>query len=313
MSWHTEVVRRSPRPLPPDATRDALLADVRAAPDEDGPRWVAADWYLQQEDPADRARGELIGIQLTLAGLDADDPRIPALRDEENALLDRYKRVWVGRFKGARIEYGPTDGKRWVRSNPTRWTFERGFVDTVQMALADFLDNAEVLLGEEPVRMVDLTQARGRVGRFVQECPRLEGLRGLSLSRQKLGDEDAEALWTCTRFDALESLHVSNCGLGVKRSARTFALEARMPRLTALNVAANKIKDKGVASLATNPVLQSVEQLVLVSNGIGSAGARALVESPHLDAVRDLRVGTWRLSDADTGALQRRFGAALTA
>jgi uncharacterized protein (TIGR02996 family) len=58
-----------------------LLREVRAAPDEDGPRLVYADWLLQQGNPV----GELIIVQCAVARGEDDD----VMRARERELLER--------------------------------------------------------------------------------------------------------------------------------------------------------------------------------------------------------------------------------
>ena len=47
-----------------------------AAPDDDGPRMVYADWLMELGDP----RGEFIAIQCTLPTLASDDWRLETLK-----------------------------------------------------------------------------------------------------------------------------------------------------------------------------------------------------------------------------------------
>lgn len=308
-TWFERVIRRKPEPLPADATREGLLAAIRERPEDDGPRWVMADWLAAREDP----RGEFIAVQLTLAAIDDDDPRVAELEAREQELLAAHKSDWVGRFRGARIEYGVEGGRRWARGNPTRWSFARGFVDTVDMAALDFISNAELLLVEEPVRELHLTQASGLLPRFLDECPRLELLRGLDLSRTKLRDADVDALFSCPRLPALESLNLNLCRLGAKRGQRAFtAVEGSvMPQLRRLLAAENQLGDRGLTALAACPILAKVETLLLTGNKLGAKGARALAASPHLDALAELRLGVDGLAQAERELLRERFGDAL--
>ena len=52
--------------------RDALLAAIRANPDEDTPRLMFADWLDEHGDDASRTRAEFIRLQCEIARL-ADD------------------------------------------------------------------------------------------------------------------------------------------------------------------------------------------------------------------------------------------------
>ncbi len=69
-------------------TIDDLLREVWAAPRDDGPRHVLADWLTERGD----SRGELIALQLARAGRTAD----AASMRRERALLAEYGRAWMG-------------------------------------------------------------------------------------------------------------------------------------------------------------------------------------------------------------------------
>ena len=60
-------------------TDDAFLAAITADPADDGPRLVWADWLDASDDPADRARADLVRTQCALARLAPHHPRRPAL------------------------------------------------------------------------------------------------------------------------------------------------------------------------------------------------------------------------------------------
>lgn len=96
-SWYD---RPTPR-LPVDRAQ-ALLAEIYAAPDDDGPRSVYADALIERGDP----RGTFIALQLARVR-----DRRPLPSTEEQALLDEHWLAW---------------------GSPSRWSeavaFERGFV-----------------------------------------------------------------------------------------------------------------------------------------------------------------------------------------
>ncbi|MBL8956574.1 MAG: TIGR02996 domain-containing protein, partial [Myxococcaceae bacterium] len=103
--------------LRPSKTAEALLADVYAAPDDDAPRRVYADFLLERGDP----RGELITLQLAR-------PVGTEPSEREGELLKKHGKAWLGPLATV---------LSWGKSySMTR--FERGFV-----AVADFIENAE--------------------------------------------------------------------------------------------------------------------------------------------------------------------------
>jgi uncharacterized protein (TIGR02996 family) len=101
-----------------DAARpgDDLLAAIRAAPDDDAPRAVYADWLLERGDPL----GELIAIQLARHASGGRPSRA------ETALLVRLRRRVLGRLAqavgpaGLRIERGFLTACRAVVGVPLR-------------------------------------------------------------------------------------------------------------------------------------------------------------------------------------------------
>jgi uncharacterized protein (TIGR02996 family) len=70
-------------------TEEELRAAIAAAPDEDGPRVVYADWLVERGD----ARGELIQLDLAIPKLDGDARRTAVARRAELVLTNR--RAWV--------------------------------------------------------------------------------------------------------------------------------------------------------------------------------------------------------------------------
>jgi uncharacterized protein (TIGR02996 family) len=88
------------------STVAVFLREVYAAPDDDGPRTVYADWLIERGDP----RGELISLQLGRAR----GQTTSAGKLRERTLLAKYARAWIG-------EIEPAVAK-------TRFAFERGFL-----------------------------------------------------------------------------------------------------------------------------------------------------------------------------------------
>jgi|SRR5262245_3451414 len=141
-----------------DAT--ALFAAIRAAPDDDAPRLVCADW-LDEHGQAERA--EFIRVQIERTRNDS-----PALRKREQELLANHHDAFVGplaapgirlRFRrGFVVAFGHTGHFRrvtaglllrfcpdgtWLFGTPTRALVEWAYVDS------------------QPLRSEDLGVARG--------------------------------------------------------------------------------------------------------------------------------------------------------
>lgn len=160
------------RPAPAAAgEEESLLASVLAAPADDLPRLVYADWLTEhgREDYA-----EFIRVQLELAGMPymGFDPRysLPepwqSLRWRERELWSRATAEWIGAAPPLPPEYfrgGPPtpvfrtdDFRGWVeyhagelRSRPTL-RFHRGFVASVSGNLDDLCSHLPGLLRRHP-------------------------------------------------------------------------------------------------------------------------------------------------------------------
>ncbi len=97
-----------------DATREAeFLAAVYAAPDDDGPRGVYADWLVGRGDP----RGEFIALQLSKAD------KSPRALARERSLERKHRASWLGPVWDRVYRVPFRGGDRWYAP-----TFERGFL-----------------------------------------------------------------------------------------------------------------------------------------------------------------------------------------
>src|SRR5687768_11601284 len=74
----------------------ALLAAVKAEPDDDTAKLVLADWLEEQDLDADRARGEFVRTLVRYHRLDRDDPTHPDTHARLNALWQHYHPAWLG-------------------------------------------------------------------------------------------------------------------------------------------------------------------------------------------------------------------------
>src|SRR5262245_657448 len=107
--------------------RDALLRQVIDEPDADAPRLVFADWL---EEHGDGDRADFIRAQIRRAALDPDDPLQSELQAREWRLLLANARDWLEEDFD-----DPTNRRR----------FRRGFVESVRLTAARFLQTREDL------------------------------------------------------------------------------------------------------------------------------------------------------------------------
>jgi uncharacterized protein (TIGR02996 family) len=273
----------------PSPHQGALLEAILAAPDDDGPRLIYADWLEERGDP----HGEFIRLQVALAGAPAHDPRRPAWRERERALLAEHRDAWLGPLRGL-FYLGE---------------FRRGFLEEITLKAQTFLDHAAAVCRAAPVRLVRLLKGAAVAGPLA-DCAHLRRVSALHLTDNLIGDDGVRALAASPHLAGLATLRLGGNGLG-DLGAEALADAPHLARLTTLNLSGNNIGNAGVRALAQSPYLAGLTALDLRNNQIGDAGVRALAQSPYLRRLRvlDLSNTARHLSSSenDIGAEQKRI------
>jgi uncharacterized protein (TIGR02996 family) len=305
---------------------DAFLADIIAAPDDDGLRLIYADYLDERGDP----RGEFIRVQIDLAR----QPKYAASRKElearERALLQEHEVEWAG----------PRP-----RVVTRRW-FERGFLAGVEMQAKGFSRLPAVFRSCPTVRelhlvgpfedkkpimqeiasspyLARLTALEIRDGRLaigpeavatLAESPHVRGLTTLSLLNNRASDRGLAALAASPNLGQLRTLALSCYGLIPWDFVGTEGVEAlassqHLSRLTTLRLPGCWIGDKGCRVLATAPNLLGLTTLDLSWNVVGDEGVQALLGAPYLARLikLDLR-RNHPLTEAMKELLRKRLG-----
>jgi uncharacterized protein (TIGR02996 family) len=236
----------------------ALLQAIRAEPDNEELRLIAADWFEERGDP----RGEFIRVQCALERLlSPQHPTYAVLKARERELLAANVRRWNGPLHRQLADTplrGQVKGRRALVQG---WTYRRGFVEVLRVEARAFLEQAEVLFQLGPVRHVRLRRAGGVIQQVAQ-CPSLDRLRTLDLCGNGIGDEGVRAL----------------------------ATSSNLARLTTLNLRANGITSDGARALAGTRSLANLAALELSYNNIHADGFRQFVVSPHLPQLNAVHV-----------------------
>lgn len=150
------------------STESALLAAVLAAPDDDTPRLVLADWW-EDYGQADRAAFVRWQIEYDRRW------RVPRLKQRHDqhitagtsrtcrCHLCRLWHRWGDLIRGREEEWSGVDLARAksasypsVLYDPTLW-YQRGFVEIVSCSAANWMRFGDALLARNPVRQVLLT------------------------------------------------------------------------------------------------------------------------------------------------------------
>jgi uncharacterized protein (TIGR02996 family) len=257
--------------------RDTFLRAIIADPADDTARLVFADWLEENGEPA---RGEFIRTEVLLARRDPDDEaaeaRRPPLFARRDELLKAHKREWLEPFLG------------YARES----SFERGFVQEVEVPAEAFLTHGERWMALTPLTRVKFTdfQFRGdgrpeppRLTDDLFASPLLSRLEKIDLAQTRVTDDDIELL----------------------------ARHPDLSRLRELVLRYNGLGPDGAITLAGMEQLQGLESLDLVGNVIGDRGARAIAQSAHLGGLRELRIGHNSIHQRSWAMLEDRFGPAL--
>jgi uncharacterized protein (TIGR02996 family) len=284
-------------------SEESLLAAIVAAPDDDGPRLVYADWLLERGD----ARGDFIRLQCELARADERSPRALELYE----LVEPMRKASWRLFAGELARYA------------SERSFHRGFVDEVRMPVGVFAKHGERLFSRYPIRGLvaaptpDLRKlAAVPALRLVEELwlaeptrelaalagARLDRLKTLTLKRCAQSEEDLTSLLASIDAPALESVSLDGCATG-GQVFRALARNQRLGKLRRLRVASPSMSDWGWASgLAALAAARPIAELELAT----WSGLRGDAIAPFVPRLRKLK-----LVDAWLGDETGRDGAPL--
>jgi uncharacterized protein (TIGR02996 family) len=238
-----------------DDLTGSFMQDILAAPDEDAPRLVYADWL---DDHGPPARAELIRVQCALAALARDDPRRgelekrawdlrhqcwPILQGERPPGLDLLRpEVYRGFWADITCTMSA-----WERLAPRAfrvWPIERAWLYNINPAMLPKLLRSKYL---PRLRWLKLAPAvvvyDSEAARLVAGCRHLAGLRELEIvGGNVIGDEGARALAESSPLSQLRSLFLVDTaitpeGIGVLRARFGEGVKVRLlepDRYTAL-------------------------------------------------------------------------------
>ncbi len=307
----------SDRPQRATTNGGALLEAVLAAPDDDAPRLVYADWLAEQGDP----RGEFIAVQCARARLPAEDPAQRGLEEREWTLLSLHEEAW----------------RKGLAPELLTVKFRRGFADEVTLYANTFVENADALFAREPLRTARVIDAGPEGAVQLAACPALRRLAGLRLSNttgafeRGVGVEGLGSLLASRHVGNLQTLclegqHLDDLGALVLAKAGPAALPVLQSlqlsadgltavgaealcdvrwfrRLRRVCLAGNALRETGVEAIAFAPGAGGWEELDLDANLVGDAGARVLAAHERLGGLKRLSLQRDHLGPAGVQAL----------
>src|SRR6478736_3270237 len=116
---------------------EALLRAVLAAPDDDAPRLIYADWLDEHGDPA---RAAFIRTQIEIARRPSSQARLVQLKQAESTLLRANRDAWTA----------------WVPGWAEARAFHRGFLEGIRAEAGDFIARSHEVRLCTPLSAVQL-------------------------------------------------------------------------------------------------------------------------------------------------------------
>jgi uncharacterized protein (TIGR02996 family) len=248
----------------------ALLAAIAAAPDDDLPRLVYADWLDENDRPL---RAEFIRLQIEIAKKETL-PRAAVnvfahLWQRQQEILDDHRDELLGPLAGVVTQYN--------------YEFRRGFLEQLTLRLSDFLDNIELVGALRPppaVRVIDAADSLEHLATadHLELITELQVEREVTLLQGGFGSAlTADLIEARTRLTRLRLIDLENCRLGDANMPRLFTTTT-FPALVELDLSFNDLTDAGVIDLLNTGVPQRLKRLVLGGNPIGDQAAMELAD-----------------------------------
>jgi uncharacterized protein (TIGR02996 family) len=309
-----------------------FLDFILAHPDDDAPRLVFADWL---EEHGDSARAELIRVQVERARLPSWDARQVGLRLRERELLAQHGDKW-------KAELLAIEGVVWEEfrrgfvgaatfasfavlkaSGPACWAATP--LEAVSVRWPRQGEAGETIAPIPGLRELSITTrlvAHQDVGRLAA-LPLLSTLRALNLRHCNLGGDGFRRLVASPHLGNLAALRVPGNAIGNRAISALFAA-ASLTSLTELDLSETGsygrtrrdrhdryredpvLEATDLVALAGWPGLKRLRSLTLSGNDVRRHGLGALLRSPHVTGLKELRL---RANGLDGQAMQE-FGAA---
>jgi uncharacterized protein (TIGR02996 family) len=255
----------------------ALLAAVKAEPDDDTAKLVLADWLQEQDHEADRARGEFLREAVRYHRMDAADPTRPDVLARLDVLWQRNYRGWLGPLPQAGFRFWGHASRSWLLTP---------LIDGAQLVARAAVDVA----GSEAYAWVGgLTFDRLTAPQFREflSGPLFDSLIGLTFHGCNLEAAAFAELGASSKARSLKSLEI------VRAQATTSVLgwSVHLAGLRTLRFQSAEIRDDGFKALCDSPHLNELRALTVANDSLSIHSARAFVDGTGLPALTELNIG----------------------
>lgn len=324
-------------------TENALLAAIRAAPNEDTPRLMYADW-LDEHDQHPRA--EFIRVQCDIARLDEwDEPeRVATLKARERELWERHSTEWRAKLKGdlwhAEFRRGfvyprqlQLTGEQFLKLKPRtlaaapQWsvalysldrTFDAVFASPHLLCVGSLAlggvshpyDQFERFAGNDRLRNVTELAMSGQQGMPASLTAFLSSPASASITRLMFGEMDTFRFTALRASEAARRLrHLQMILFGKLPGAPLLDAET-FPQLRSLDVSNfhfsyQRDEAATLEAFFTNRPRTQLRALNLLACGITNAGMEQLAAWPGLSNLRWLNLDRNHFGEAGFRAIAR--------
>lgn len=264
----------------------AFVHEVRANPYDETPRLIYAD-YLEE---AGDVRGEFIRVQCELSHLKVGDPARTNLETRERELLAEHAERWLQPLRDLGAE------------GVSQRCFQRGLIERVRIDSSTLLRNCDSLCETEPALYCFDVRIRDRETiDHIADFAMPSQITSLDLGSNRLSAEEVAAVQRADWTSQIIDLNLQFNRLEDQGVEQLTAIQ--WPKLTRLNLGANRLGPDAMQSLAIWPSLSQITALQLNVNRTGSVGLRHFVQSPNLSNLIALELASNEIATDGIGLL----------
>jgi uncharacterized protein (TIGR02996 family) len=257
---------------PADAAMErTLFAAILAAPDDDEPRLVYADWLMERGDP----RGEFIAMQCQPARFDAA----------------AFERAWRAEREHREVWLAPLVER--LGPDALRLVFARGFVEKLAVTFVRWREHGDALCAITPLRELEVTKGQFSVAELLR-LPATARLRRLILRDQVHVMEDFD------RVPPLPELRSLTLFRTMVRLGELAKVRAELREL----FVEDKEDGKKLVQLLASPICARLERLHANVDDLDDAIGAPLAGLP----IRAIRIGAGSVTGALITALAQHTG-----
>ena len=264
---------------PPTDTEAALLKAILAAPADDLPRLVYADWLDENGQPE---RAEFVRTEIEMATMMPDRDTAPSARDQPRyrPLERRAGELWNAHYQ----TWFPGLDKY-----ADEYQTHRGFPYHAAVAARRFVTHSAALFRIAPTIFDVIIDKIGGNAAALAKCEAFAHVERLSFFETPFRTAEAEAFFPCEHLHKLKVLDVAYTDHQIgPDGAESLALCPSLVSLEDLNLNSNAIHDTGAAEILGQRKFRTLREIDFGNNGLSSAVAEDFVVNRHLDQLRIL-------------------------